>query len=96
MFVKLRPTDPLRTILVKVPEEESPHIASQVMLAIVIFVSRTWSPGKNIIMVSEVKYFLASSAYSDSVAQWVEFRGQDSFEQDVVVGVTQYTFSAEQ
>ena len=44
-------------------------------------------------MVSEVKYDLASCAYSESVAQWV-LRGQD--EHEVAVGVTQYTFSTEE
>ena len=62
-------------------------------LTTVIFVSRTWSPGKNTIVVLEVKYSSASRAYSESVAQWV-LRGQD--EHEVAVGVTQYTFSAEQ
>ena len=42
------------------------------MLATVIFVSRIWSPGKNTIVVFEVKYSSASRAYSESVAQWVE------------------------
>ena len=67
------------------------------MLATVIFISRMWSPGKNTIVVLEVRYNLASCAYSESVAQWVEFRGQD--EHKVLagrVGVTQYTLSAEQ
>ena len=44
-------------------------------------------------MVLEVK--LASCAYSESVAQCVEFRGQD--EHEVLadrVGITQYTLSA--
>ena len=45
-------------------------------------------------MVLEVKYDSASRPYSDSVAQWVEFRGQD--EHEAAVGVTQYSFSAEQ
>ena len=69
-------------------------MVSLATLATVIFVSRTWSPGKNTIVVSEVKYDLAFCAYSESVAQWVELCGQD--EHEVAVGVTQYTFSAEQ
>ena len=64
------------------------------MLATVMFVSRVWSPGKNTIVVLEVKYSSASCAYSDSVVQLVDLRGQD--EHEVAVGVTQYTFSAEQ
>ena len=62
-------------------------------LTTVILVSRTWSPGKNTIVVLEVKYSSASCAYSESVAQWV-LRGQD--EHEVAVGVTQYTFSMEE
>ena len=45
-------------------------------------------------MVLEVKYDLASRPYSESVAQCVELRGQN--EHEMAVGVTQYTFSAEQ
>ena len=52
------------------------------------------SPGKNTIVVLEVKYSSVFRAYSESVVQWVEFRGQD--EHGVAVGVTQYTLSAEQ
>ena len=46
------------------------------------------------IVVLEVKYISASCAYSDSVVQLAELWGQD--EHVVEVGVTQYTFSAEQ
>ena len=63
-------------------------------LATVIFLSRTWSPGKNTIVVLKVKYRSASCAYSESVVQLVELSGQD--EHEVAVGVTQYMFSAEQ
>ena len=45
-------------------------------------------------MVLEVKYSSASCAYSESVVQLVELGRQD--EHEVTVGVTQYTFSAEQ
>ena len=76
------------------PEEDSPCMVRLVTLETVIFLSRTWSPGKNIIVVLEVKYSSASCAYSESVVQLAELRGQD--EHEVAVGVTQYTFSAEQ
>ena len=59
-----------------------------------ISASRTWSPGKNTIVVLEVKYSSASCAYSESVAQLVELSGQD--EHVAKVGVTQYTLLAEQ
>ena len=75
-------------------EEDPPCMVSLAMLATVTFISRTWSPGKNSIVVSEVKYSSASCAYSEIVAQWVESGGQD--EHEVAVGVTQYTFSVEQ
>ena len=50
-------------------------------------------PGKNTIVVLEVKYSSACCAYSESVAQWA-LGGQD--EHELLVGVTQYTFSEEQ
>jgi len=75
-------------------EEDSPHMVNLAMLATVIFISRVWSPGKNTITVLEVKYDLARCAYSKSVTQWTEVRGQS--EHEIPVGVTQYTFSAEQ
>ena len=59
-----------------------------------IFALRTWSPGKNTIVVLEVKYRSASCAYSESVVQLVELSGQD--EHEATVGVTQKTFSVEQ
>ena len=62
-------------------------------LTTVIFTLRVWLPGKNTIVVLEVKYSSASRAYSESVLQLVEFRGQD--EHEVALGLTQYTFSAE-
>ena len=93
ILVKLRPTDPLQTTVARLHEEVPPCIISLVMLATVMFVSRTWSPGKNTIVVLEVKYSSASCAYSESIAQWLLW-GQD--EHEVAVGVTQYTFSAEQ
>ena len=94
IFMKLKPTDPLRATVALLPEEDSPCMVSLVTLATVILVSRVWSPGKNTIVVLEVKYSSASCAYSESVAQWVEVGGQD--EHEVAVGVTQYTFSAEE
>ena len=39
------------------------------ILAAVIFIPRVWSPGKNTIVVLEVKYDSAFCAYSESVAQ---------------------------
>ena len=71
ILVKLRPTDPLQTTVALLPEEDSPRMVNLVTLATVIFLSRTWSPGKNTIVVLEVKYSSASCAYSESVAQWV-------------------------
>ena len=72
IFVKLKPTDPLRTTVAMLSEEDSPCMVSLATLATVIFVSRTWSPGKNTIVVLEVKYSPASCAYPESVAQRVE------------------------
>ena len=69
MFVKLKPTDPLRTIVAVLSEEDSPHIVSLVTLATLIFASRAWWPGKNTIIVLEAKYSIASFAYSESVVQ---------------------------
>ena len=40
------------------------------MLVTVIFISRVWSPGKNTIVVLEVKYDFACCAYSESVAHF--------------------------
>ena len=68
IFVKLKPTDPLRTTVGK---EDSPYMVSLATLATVVFRSRTWLPGKNNIVVLEVKYSSASWANSESVAQWV-------------------------
>ena len=72
ILVKLRPTDPLQTTVAVFPKEDSPRMVSLVTLATVIFVSRTWSPGKNTIVVSELKYSSASCAYSESVEQLIE------------------------
>jgi len=74
------------------PEEDSPCVVRLATLATVIFLSRTWSPGKNTIVVLEIKYMSALCAYSESVAQWVLW-GQD--EHEVAVGVTQCTLPAE-
>ena len=68
-FVKLKPTDPLRTIVAMLPEEDSPRIVSLATLATVMVLSRTWSPGKNTIVVLEVKYISAFCTYSESVEQ---------------------------
>ena len=94
ILVKRRPTDPLQTTVALLPEEDSPRMVSLATLATVMFISRVWSPGKNTIVVLDVKYSSASRAYSESVVQLVELWGQD--EHEVAVGVTQYTFSAEQ
>ena len=69
---KLRPTDPLQTTVGGLSEEDSPCMVSLVSLATVILVSRSWSLGKNTIVVLEVKYSSASRAYSESVVQLVE------------------------
>ena len=70
--MKLRPTDPLQTTVAPLPEEDSPCRVRPATLATVIFVSRVWSPGKNTIVVLEVKYSSASCAYSESVVQLAE------------------------
>ena len=74
MLANLRPTDPLQTTVGPLPEKDSPCIVSLAMLATVIFVLRTWSPGKNTIVtvVSDEKNILASCAYLDSMLQWAE------------------------
>ena len=92
--MKMRWKDPVQTTVGMLPEEDSPCIVRLDTLATVIFLSRTWSPGKNTIVVLEAKYSSASCAYSESVVQLAELWGQD--EHEVAVGVTQYTFSAEQ
>ena len=92
--VKLKPTDAFQTTVAALPEEDSPYIVKLDMLATVKFVSRTCSPGRNTIVVLDVRYDWGLCAYSESGAQWVEFWGQA--EHDVAVGVTQYTSSAVQ
>ena len=72
ILVKIRKKDPLQTTVALLPEEDSPRMVNLVTLATVIFLSRTWSPGKNIIVVLEVKYSSASCAYSESVVQLAE------------------------
>jgi len=64
IIVKLKPTDPLRATVAMLSEEDSPCMVSVVTLATLIFISRTWSPGKNTM---EVKCTSASCAYSESV-----------------------------
>ena len=66
IFVKLKPTEPLQTTVAMLSEEETPHMVSLATLPIVIFISKTWSPGNNSIVVLEVKYISASCAYSES------------------------------
>ena len=72
IFVKVKPTDPLRTTVAIPSKGEAFCMVSLAILATVIFLSSIWSPGKNTIVVLEVKYSSASTAYSESVAQWVE------------------------
>ena len=69
MLVKLRPNGPLQAIVALLPEKDSPRMVSLATLATVILESRVWPPDKNTIVVSEVKYFLVSRTYSESVAQ---------------------------
>ena len=64
-LVKLKPTDPSQTTVALLPKEDSPHMVNPSTLATVIFISRTWSPGKNTIVVSEVKYSSVCCAYSE-------------------------------
>ena len=94
IFVNLKPTDPVQTTVGMLPGKFSPRMFNPVTLATVTLLSRVWLPGKNTMVVLKVKYSLASCAYSESVAQWVELREQD--EHKVAVGVTQYIFSPEQ
>ena len=92
---KLSPTDPLQTTVALLFEKDSPHGQSNYIgNCDNISVSRVWAADKNIIVVLEVKYSSTFCAYSESVVEWVEFWGQD--EHEVAVGVTQYTFPAEQ
>ena len=72
ILIKLRPTGPLQTtVALSLPEKDSPRMVSLATLATVISASRTWSPGKNTIVVLDVKYNLASCAYAESVVQLV-------------------------
>ena len=97
ILTKLKPTAPLQTTVVTWLREDCPHKVNLDMLATVKFTSRVWSPGRNTIVVLEVKYCSASCAYSESVAQGVSLWGQDEHEVlGARVGLTQYTFSAEQ
>ena len=95
ILVNLRPTDPLQAIFAMFPKEDSPCMVSLATLAIVMFVLRVWSPGKNTMVVFEVKYSSGSRVYAESVVQLLELRGQDEHEA-LTLSVTQYTFSAEQ
>ena len=72
IFVNLKSTDPLRTTVAMLSEEEVPYMVSLATLATVIFLSRVWLPGKNTRVVLEVKNISASCAYPESVAQWIE------------------------
>ena len=71
-FMKLKPTDQMRTIVATLLEDEFPYMLSLVTFSTVIFLSRTWLPGKKTIVVLEVKYISDSCAYSDSVVQLAE------------------------
>ena len=66
-LVKLKATDPSQTTVALLPKEDSPHMVNSSTLATVIFRSRTWSPGKNTMVMLEVKYSPASCANSESV-----------------------------
>ena len=83
--VKLKPTDPSQTTVAMLSEEDSPHMVSLDTLATVIFLSRTWSPGKNTIVVLEVKYSSASCAYLVSVVQWLLFQNSTVSHEVVLV-----------
>ena len=74
ILMKLKPTGSLQTTVATciLSEEASPIMVSLSILSIVIFVSSTWSPGKNTMVVSEVKYDSDSRAYSESVVQLIE------------------------
>ena len=76
MLANLRPTDPLQTTVGPLPEKDSPCIVSLAMLATVIFVLRTWSPGKNTIVVSDEKNILASCAYLDVCCSGLNCEGR--------------------
>ena len=68
VLVKLKPTNLLQTIVVLLPEEDSPCIVSLTTLETVTLVSRIWSPGKNnIVMLESAKNDLASCTNSESV-----------------------------
>ena len=54
--MKLKPTDPFRTIVAILSDKDFPCMVSLATLATVILLSRTWSLGKNTIVVLEVKY----------------------------------------
>ena len=90
--MKLKPTASLQTTIGIMPDKDSLQTWST--FATVILVSVAWSPGKNTIVALEAKYCSASCAYPESMVQFAEMQGQD--EHEVTVGVTQYTFSAEQ
>ena len=61
-------------------------MTSLATLATVMLVSRVWSPGKNTIVVLEVKHSSACYEYSESVVQLAELWGQA--EHEVAVGVS--------
>ena len=79
-FMKLKPADPLRTIVAMLSEENSPYIISLDTLATMTLISRAWLPSRNDIVVLEVKYVSASCAYSESVVQWIELEGHKEHE----------------
>jgi len=78
ILVKPRPTDPLQTTVASLLEEDSSCRVRPATLTTVIFVSRIWSPGKNAMVVLEVKYSSASRAYSESAVQLTNYEGRIS------------------
>ena len=55
ILVKLRPIDPLQTIVATLFKDNSPSMVNPTTLATVIFALRLWLPGKNTIVELEVK-----------------------------------------
>ena len=65
--MNLKPTDPVRTTVGMLPGKFSPRMFNPVTLVTVTLLSRIWLPSKNTMVVLEVKYSLASCAYTESV-----------------------------
>ena len=66
-------------------KENPPSIVSLDIMVTLTFMSRTWSPDKNSIVVLEIKYNSGSCAYSDSVEQLIELEGQEEHEVPVAM-----------